>query len=304
MNVARPAQRVEWVPLDRITVVNPRIRNAKVFKEIVDNIAQIGLKRPITVTRRVEADGPFYDLVCGQGRLEAYKALGQAEVPALVVSADAEDCLIASLVENCARRQHNAIDLLQDIAGMRERGHSPSQVARKTGLTLEYVSGVTRLLEKGEQRLLRSVESRTIPLSVAVEIAEAEDHEVQRALQLAYEKGTLRGRKLIAAKRIVEDRRRRGKHLKQRVATSPTEQKMSPAALVRAYQEDVDRKRAMIRRADAARDRLLLVTEALRRLRRSEQFVALLEDEDLATMPENIAARLRPVDILLISAES
>ena len=292
MNVARPAQRVEWVPLDRITVVNPRVRNAKVFKEIVDNIAQIGLKRPITVTRRVEADGPFYDLVCGQGRLEAYKALGQVEVPALVVSADAEDCLIASLVENCARRQHNAIDLLQDIAGMRERGHSPAQVARKTGLTLEYVSGVTRLLEKGEQRLLRSVESRTIPLSVAVEIAEAEDHEVQRALQLAYEKGTLRGRKLIAAKRIVEDRRRRGKHLKQRSAAPPTEQKMSPAALVRAYQEDVDRKRAMIRRADAARDRLLLVTEALRRLRRSEQFVALLEDEDLATMPENIAARL------------
>lgn len=292
MNRARPAQRVEMIPLDRITVVNPRIRNARVFKEIVDNIAQIGLKRPITVTRRVEADGPFYDLVCGQGRLEAYKALGQAEVPALVVSADAEDCLIASLVENCARRQHNAMDLLHDITGMRERGHSLPEIARKTGLTLEYVSGVTRLIEKGEQRLLRSVEARAIPLSVAVDIAEAEDHEVQRALQLAYEKGDLRGRKLLAAKRIVEDRRRRGKHLKQHSGKVATTQKLSPAALIRAYQEDVDRKRAMIRRADAARDRLLLVSEALRRLRRSEQFVALLEDEGLATMPDNIAVRL------------
>ena len=215
MSTARPAQRVEWIPLDRITIVNPRTRNKRVFKEIVDNIAQVGLKRPITVTRRMEADGPFYDLVCGQGRLEAYRALGQGEVPALVVSADAEDCLIASLVENCARRQHSAIDLLQDIGGMRERGHSLPQIARKTGLTLEYVSGVARLLEQGEQRLLRSVEARAIPLSVAVEIADAEEHDVQRALQLAYEKGTLRGRKLLAAKRIVEDRRRRGKHLKQ-----------------------------------------------------------------------------------------
>lgn len=292
MTGARPAQRVEWIPLDRITVVNPRVRNARVFKEIVDNIAQIGLKRPITVTRRMEAEGPFYDLVCGQGRLEAYQALGQAEVPALVVSADAEDCLIASLVENCARRQHNAIDLLQDIAGMRERGHSLPQIARKTGLTLEYVSGVTRLIEKGEQRLLRSVEARVIPLSVAVDIAEAEDHEVQRALQLAYEKGHLRGRRLLAAKRIVEDRRRRGKQLKQHQGRTAVSQKLSPAALIRAYQEDVDRKRSMIRRADAARDRLLLLTEALRRLRRSEQFVALLEDENLATMPENIAVRL------------
>lgn len=293
MTGARPAQRVEWIPLERITVVNPRIRNARVFREIIDNIAQVGLKRPITVTRRIEADGPFYDLVCGQGRLEAYQALGQAEVPALVVAADAEDCLISSLVENCARRQHSAIDLLQDISGMRERGHSLTQIARKTGLTLEYVSGVSRLLEKGEQRLLRSVESRVIPLSVAVDIADAEDHEVQRALQLAYEKGDLRGRRLLAAKRIVEERRRRGKHLKReqpgKVATS---QKLSPASLIRAYQEDVDRKRAMIRRADAARDRLMLVTEALRRLARSEQFMALIEDEDLATMPENIAVRL------------
>lgn len=292
MTMARPAQRVEWIPLERITIVNPRARNKRVFKEIVDNIAQIGLKRPITVTRRVEAEGPFYDLVCGQGRLEAYQALGQAEVPALVVSADPEDCLIASLVENCARRQHNAIDLLQDISGMRERGHSLSQIARKTGLTLEYVSGVARLIEKGEQRLLRSVEARAIPLSVAVEIADAEDHEVQRALQLAYEKGTLRGRKLLAAKRIVEDRRRRGKHLQQQHTGKVQGQKLSPAALLRAYQEDVDRNRALIRRADGARDKLLLITEALRRLRSNDQFTALLEDEDLATLPENLAVRL------------
>lgn len=292
MSTTHPAPRVEYIPLERITVVNPRTRNKRTFKDITESIAQVGLKRPITVTRRTEEDGFFYDLVCGQGRLEAYEVLGQAEVPALVVSADPEDCLIASLVENCARRQHSAIDLLQDISGMRERGHSLPQIARKTGLTLEYVSGVARLIEKGEQRLLRSVEARGIPLSVAVDIAEAEEHEVQRALQLAYEQGTLRGRKLLAAKRIVESRRRHGKQMKQPTGKAGTGQKVSPAALVRAYQEDVDRKRAMIRRADAARDRLLLVTEALRRLTSSEQFTALIEDEDLATMPESLAAHL------------
>jgi len=241
MSGARPAQRVEWIALDRITVVNPRTRNKRGFTEIVDSIAQIGLKRPITVTRRIEADGPLYDLVCGQGRLEAYEELGQQKVPALVVTADAEDCLIASLVENCARRQHSAIDLLQDIGGMRKRGHSPSAIARKTGLTIEYVNGVTRLIEKGEQRLLRSVEARVIPLSVAVEIGEAEDHEVQRALQTAYERGDLRGRKLVAAKRLVETRRRRGKSPRIQPSHGGS-RKMSSAALVRAFREDVDRK--------------------------------------------------------------
>lgn len=290
MSGARPSQRIEWIALDRITVVNPRSRNKKTFKEITENIAQIGLKRPITVTRRIEAEGPFYDLVCGQGRLEAYQALGQVEVPALVVSADAEDCLIASLVENCARRQHNAFDLLQDIGGMRERGHSAAEIARKTGLSAEYVNGVARLIEKGEQRLLRSVESRTIPISVAVEIAEADDHNVQRALQTAYEKGLLRGRKLLAAKRLVEARRRRGKSLASREAR-PSE-KLSATALVRAYQEDAERKRDMIRRANMAKDRLMLITEALRRLSKDAPLMAIIQAENLDTMPEKIAARL------------
>lgn len=291
MTAARAAQRVEWIPIDRITVVNPRLRNKKVFKEIVDNIAQIGLKRPVTVTRRNDVDGPTYDLVCGQGRLEAYKALGQPDVPALVVVADAEDCLIASLVENCARRQHRALDLLQDIGGMRERGYSAADIAHKTGLTTEYVHAVAHLLEHGEQRLLRAVEGHQIPISVAVDIAGADDLGVQRALQDAYEKGLLRGKKLLAVKRLVERRRQRGKGLAGQRENRPRE-RLSSAALVRAYQQDSDRQREMIRRARGTHDRLVLITEAIRRLVGDEQLLAVLEDEDLATIPANIAARL------------
>lgn len=289
---ALPAQRVEMIPIDRITVVNPRVRNKRNFKEIVDNIAKIGLKKPITVTRRAEAGGPFYDLVCGQGRLEAYIELGQSEVPALVVSADPEDSLIASLVENCARRQHRAIDLLQDIRGMEERGYSQAEIARKTGLTYEYVHGVSRLIETGEQRLLRSVESGIIPLSVAVDIAESEDHEVQAALSSAYERGLLKGRKLLMARKIIENRRRRGKGLS--TTDGQKRERVSADALVKAYQEDTDRKRSLIQRAQGTRDRLLFIVEALRRLAQDENFVTILEDEDLATLPQNLMARIRP----------
>lgn len=285
------------IPIDRINILNPRLRNLRSFKEIVSNIAQLGLKKPITVTRRAEAGGPFYDLVCGQGRLEAFIELAQNEVPALVVAADPEDCLIASLVENCARRQHKALDLLQDIRRMQERGYSSSQIARKTGLSTEYVSGIGRLIEKGEQRLLRSVESGTIPISVAIEIAEAEDHDVQAALSNAYERGLLKGRKLLAAKKLIELRRRRGKGLANS-GDSKQRKRVSADALVKAYQEETDRKRAIIRRTDATRDRLLFITEALRRLARDESFLALLEDEELDTIPENIAVRLRPISEL------
>ena len=98
---------IRMIRIDRITVLNPRERNERVFGDIVTNIAHLVLKRPITVTRHEKEEGSeHYDLVCGQGRLEAYRALGQADIPAMVIDASEEDCLVMSLVENIARRQH------------------------------------------------------------------------------------------------------------------------------------------------------------------------------------------------------
>jgi ParB family chromosome partitioning protein len=120
---------VEMIAIDQIEVVNPRVRNPKVFREIVDNIAAIGLKRPITVARQVGSEEPRYDLVCGQGRLEAYRALQQSSIPAIVVDATTQDCMVMSLVENLARRQHRAIDLLHDIEGLKRRGYDEIDIA-------------------------------------------------------------------------------------------------------------------------------------------------------------------------------
>ncbi len=46
------AQQIEMIPISRITVLNPRARNKRQHREIVNNIEAIGLKRPITVSRR------------------------------------------------------------------------------------------------------------------------------------------------------------------------------------------------------------------------------------------------------------
>jgi ParB family chromosome partitioning protein len=291
MMAPRPIPVVEVIPIGLVTVVNPRVRSKRIFKEIVANIAELGLKRPVTAARREHPNGPRYELVCGQGRLEAYRALGQREIPALIVDADAEDCLVMSLVENCARRHHRAIDLLRDIEGLKQRGYSQAEIARKTGLTVEYVRGVLRLLEKGEHRLLRAVECGQIPVSMAVEIADADDVGVQRALHQAYEQNLLRGRKLLIAKRVIEQRRRRGKGLR---TTGPKrENTLSSDALLRAYRQDTDKKRHLIRKAETTRGRLVFVTEALRKLLADEHFVTLLRAEGLDTLPRPLADRFQ-----------
>jgi ParB family chromosome partitioning protein len=285
------APTVEFIPLDLISVVNPRIRNKKIFREIVSNIAEIGLKKPITVARHDHPEGPRYDLVCGQGRLEAFRLLGQREIPAIVVDAQRDDCMIMSLVENLARRQHRALDLLRDIQGLKRRGYSEPEIAQKTGLSIEYVRGVTRLLEHGEQRLLRGVESGHIPLSIAVEIADSDDAQVQRALQQAYESKQLRGRRLLAAKRLIEQRRKRGKGLRN--PSSRKEPVLTSDALIRTYQETADKKRILVRKAEVTRERLVFIIEALRTLLADENFKTLLRAEGLETLPRNLADRMQ-----------
>ncbi|WP_028138866.1 plasmid partitioning protein RepB C-terminal domain-containing protein [Bradyrhizobium japonicum] len=287
---------VQIVPISQVSVVNPRIRNKKSFRELVENIAALGLKKPITVTKREEHQGVRYDLVCGQGRLEAFMELGASEIPALVIEASVEDCMVKSLVENCARRQHHAIDLLHDIGGMKQRGYTDAEIAKKTGLSLEYVRGVGRLLAQGEQRLLRAVEAGHIPVSVAVQIADADDIGIQEALHQAYERNLLRGRKLMIVKRIVESRRRRGRAIR---GSGPKEmsQRLSSRTLLRAYKEDTDRKRLLIRKADATRNRLLFIAHAMRELFGDERFVSLLKAEKLDSVPKKLLGRMERGDV-------
>jgi ParB family chromosome partitioning protein len=287
-----PVQSIEIIPIGAIDVVNPRARNRRIFKEIVTSVAELGLKRPITVKRKAGDGEPRYDLVCGQGRLEAYQALGQREIPAIIVDATTEDSAIMSLVENCARRQHRSIDLLHDIEGMRQRGYEFDEIARKTGLTVEYVRGVSGLLEGGEHRLLRAVEAGQMPVSVAVLISQAEDNDTQNVLQQAYEEKLLRGQRLLAAKKLIEQRRRRGKGYKtgpRRVDGTP----LSSNALLRAYRQDVDRKKVLIRKSNGTKARLIFILEALRKLLGEPDFISILEAEKLDTLPKNLAFRLQ-----------
>jgi ParB family chromosome partitioning protein len=280
---------IEMVPVDQITVTNPRIRNKKTFRQIVDSISKVGLKKPITVSRNKGGDNQTtYQLVCGQGRLEAFISLGQSEIPAMVVDVSEEDSLIMSLVENLARRKHRPLELLHDIGELGKRGYSDSEIADKTGLSYEYVHSIQHLLDEGEERLLAAVESGQIPISVAIEIAEADEEGVQEALAQAYQKGLLRGKKLLVAKRLVEQRQRRGKAIgrgRLGAASAP----MSSEALVRAYEIEADRQRLMIKKAEITQNRLLFVVEAMRQLLADENFLTLLRAESLATMPRPLA---------------
>ena len=279
---------VEMVPVGMIRVINPRVRNRQKFDELVTSIAHLGLKRPITVSRR--ADGSGFDLVCGQGRLEAYGILGQHEIPAIVVVADEEDCFVMSLVENLARRQHSPLELVREIGVLRQRGYTVTEIAAKTDLSPEYAYAISYLFEHGEEKLIAGVERGIIPPSIAIEISKAKDGDVQDALAEAYETKALPGNQLLAIRRIIEQRNASGKGISG-LRAGPRK-RVTSDSLVRAYLRETERQKALIKKAMLAQSRLVFLVNAMKRLLADEHFRTLLRAEGLNSLPKALAERL------------
>lgn len=283
------------IPIDKIDVLNPRERNKGAFEEIVGNIKTIGLKKPITVTRRpCPGGGERYLLICGEGRMKAFRSLGEKTIPALVVTVSDEDAFIMSLAENIARRKYRSLELLAGIEQLREQGYDKKEIAQKIGLTAEYVQGILILLKSGEERLLVAVEKGSIPLNAALTIVGAgdDDKAVQTALQDAYESGNLRGKQLIQARRVIERRLTLGRSTAR--GTPRKMQDVTSPSLVRTYQKEVERQRLMVRKAEFAQQRLLFVVGALRQLLADENFTTLLRAERLESLPKYLAERVWP----------
>ncbi len=284
---------VELIPIEQINVVNSRTRGKPKFKQIVANISRLGLKKPITVARRKSRNGQAqYDLVCGQGRLEAFKALGQTQIPAIVTEASREELMLTSLAENLARRTFTSFELVKEIGALKDRGYNYTEIGRKTDLTIEYVRGIVRLLKQGEERLLQAVEKGQIPISVAITIATADDETVQRALTDAYESNSLRGQGLIAARRLIEKRRNFGKTIRAGISTRDR-RKISSGGLLKTYHEETNRQRLLVKKAKLCETRLLFVISALKKLFEDENLVNLLRAESLDALPQYLADRLK-----------
>jgi ParB family transcriptional regulator, chromosome partitioning protein len=196
-------------PIGRIEVLNSRDRNMKDFEGIVENTRSIGLKKPITVTEREGADGaPAYLLASGDGRLNAFRLLGESHILALVVNVTDEDAFVMSLAENIARRGHRPLEILADIELLLARDYTIDDIINRTGLSEKYVRNIVVLLKKGEERPIEAVQNCTTGLEIAR--AKHDDENLGDVLEEAYKTGQLKGHQITDAKRLIEKRREKG----------------------------------------------------------------------------------------------
>jgi ParB family chromosome partitioning protein len=185
------------------------------------------------------------------------------------------------------------MELARELRLRRERGYSHSEIAAKVNISDSYVSILLRLLDNGEERLIQAVERGEIPIAVAAEIAASDDGSLQQSLAEAYTSKRLRGKALLAARRLVEERRTRGKAMGTGSRKGKERKKVSADELVRTYRKEAQRQRVLAKKARVTELRLIFVANALKRLLADENFVNVLRAERLHDMPEYLADAVR-----------
>lgn len=134
------------IPLGEV-VPNPRqpraVFDEEALGELMHSISEVGLLQPIVVRR----SGPGYELIAGERRLRACRAIGLERIPAIIRQTDDDDMLRDALLENLHRANLNPLEeaaayqqLLEDF------GCTQEQLAERIGRSRPQVTNTLRLL--------------------------------------------------------------------------------------------------------------------------------------------------------------
>ncbi|EFR7194361.1 ParB N-terminal domain-containing protein [Salmonella enterica] len=237
----------------------------------------------------------MYDLICGQGRIEAYEILGEKQIPAIVKSVDHEDGHIMSLAENIARRKPRSTELLNSIIELKNKGFSELEIANKIGRSKNWVASIVSLKENGEDKLLSAVESGRIPIYIAVEISRAKGVDIQHLLLEGFNSGELNSKQIGAIKRILSQRETSGKGSDNNSFVQGVKKKrITSDELKELYQENVKRHKIIHTRSEFTISSLMVVKEIMVNLLRNREFSDLLSVESLNSVPAFILDNVDP----------
>lgn len=272
--------KIEYINISDIRVVNPRSRDAKKYADIVNSINTIGLKTPIVVAPRSDEIGlKYYDLVCGEGRYNAYKTAGETMIPARIIDIEKDTAMVMGLVENIARKQTPKVALLDEIKRLTQEGYSQGEIAQKLGLASNYIGQLTRLLEKGETHILKAVVSGKMTLPLAIVLSDLDDVGIQKKLNEEFEKGEL-GIGAIRYIRNILLNRKNGTSIRRTIRG-----KDNGEAFLSDCKKELEKGFAFLKKAEACEQNLAYIKGAFAKVLNDDYFKKLLREQDIGSIP-------------------
>ncbi len=264
-----------------IKILNPRSRNKFRHGEITESIDKSGLRKPITV-RKINDKEYEYALVCGQGRLEAINNLNEDMIPAFIIDIDDETAYLMSLIENMARVNPRAGEQFNRIKEMKAEGLTDKEISTVTGFSYGWISSITMLIDKAENKLLAAVESGKIPISLAVEIAKTDYQGAQELFVQAFEKGEIKHKDIIKIRAILDARNEGLKGFNGAgFGYSKKKKELTTEDLTKLYQENIDSHKKIKKKALFVEENIILARQIIQDIMNDDGFAKLVKEENM-----------------------
>jgi ParB family chromosome partitioning protein len=176
-----------------------------------------------------------------------------------------------------------AIEFARVLCEMRDGGMGLEDLVRITGRSQEYLQRYLKLMDQGEERLIKGVEEGIFPLVFAINVAQSADRSIQHLLMDAFDNGIVTSHNLGRVRKIIEDRLEKGKDLAggKRVEGTYTMNKLKGD-----IRQVTREKAAFVYESGQRENRIFRLLMALRQLRADVVFVALLKAEGMAEEPQ------------------
>jgi ParB family chromosome partitioning protein len=275
------ARRYAEIPVDKVKVINSRSRDQEQFDMNVQSIEAVGLLKPIRVNDKFVERTEMYELICGEGRLLAHQKLGRPVVVAEVVTCTRKEAYLQSLVENIARTKPDSMHFARELKRLHDEGWDFKQIARIACRSDTYIRDYIRLVEQGEERLIRGVEQGLFPINFATKVAATDDGQMQNVLMDAFDAGLVTTVNFAQARKIISARAR--EHKNRQAVTSA---KYTVNQLEQDIVETTKVKASYVREAQTKENRFMTLLAGINVLWKDEPFLQLLHEEKLNNRPD------------------
>lgn len=166
------------IPVEDIKFFVRRSRGETAYARLKQSIKEVGLKTPIGVReitdrtkskrRRPSKNGLYnYELVYGQGRLQAFRDLDIPEIPAVIVDVSEQEIVGRFLAENTMRRKlswrEKAKLIKQDVD---VNGLSLADVASRYCITISHAKKYLRVIDGASEKTLSRADAGVLDMNV------------------------------------------------------------------------------------------------------------------------------------------
>lgn len=178
------------IKIDEIKYFVRRSRAQGAYARLKESISAVGLKQPIQVrditkwshSDRRRNDGGLYnyELICGQGRLQAFRELELPKIPAMIIDVPEEEIVGRFLAENVMRKRLSWFERAQLVKQDIERGIGVEEIKNKYFVTTGHVYKYLRTLGHASSKLMKEGEIQKLSMNDAEALTslDAKDQEI------------------------------------------------------------------------------------------------------------------------------